>query len=77
MAEKELGVSLWCPEGKYLPWVGEYDDERGMPFLEVRLVVQLATGFGGDGAVELMSSDAEFMALVREATAIPAPELRK
>ena len=75
-AAKQLGCSLWQPGDNCLPMVGTYDDSRGMPFLEVRLVVQEATGFGGDDAIELMALDPELLALVGVAAAISAPELK-
>jgi Leucine-rich repeat (LRR) protein len=75
MAAKQLGYSFRQPGGHDLPLV-DYDDPREGPFLEVRLVVQLAAGIGGNDAIELMALDAELMALVRTATANPAPELK-
>lgn len=74
-AAKSLGLSLWNPRGHYLP-IAEYPDERGMAFLEVQLVVQLAAGFGSDDAIELMNADSEIMALVKLAAQTPAPELK-
>lgn len=79
MAANKLGYSLRKPAGDDLPLVGTSDisdDGRGRPFLEVRLVVQKATGIGGNDAIELMALDAELMALVKTAAATPAPELQ-
>lgn len=60
-----------------LPMVGSYSDENGIPYLEVRLVVQKATGFGGDDAIELMAADTEIMALVQYAAQNLPPELKR
>ena len=79
VAAQQLGYSFRQPGGYDLPMVGTYDlsdDGRGRPFLEVRLVVQQATGIGGNDAIELMALDAELMALVKTATASAAPELK-
>lgn len=79
MAAQQLGYSFREAGGRGLPLVGIDDitvDARGRPFLEVRLVVQLATGIGGNDAIELMALDAELMALVKTAEATPAPELK-
>ena len=79
MAAHQLGYSLRQPGGNDLPLVGTNDisdDGRGRPFLEARLVVQEATGIGGNDAIELMALDAELMALVKAAAATPAPELK-
>ena len=46
-----------------------------MAFLEVRLVVQDATGFGGDDAEEIIKCDPDLLALVKFAEQNPAPEL--
>ena len=75
-AAKQLGISLWAPGRHDLPLVGSYPDKNGMAFLEVRLVVQSATGFGGDDAEELIRRDPELMALVKFAEQNPAPELK-
>lgn len=74
-AAGRLGLSLRSPGGHALPTVGTYPDKNGMAFLEVRLVVQLAAGFSGDDAEELIKSDPDLIALVRFAEQNPAPEL--
>ena len=47
-----------------------------MAFLEVRLVIQYATGFGGDEAEEIIKCDSDLLALVKFAEQNPTPELR-
>ena len=74
-AARRLGLSLWAPGGHDLPMVGSYPDRNGMAFLEVRLVVQDATGFGGDDAEEIIKCDPDLLALVKFAEQNPAPEL--
>ena len=74
-AARRLGLSLWAPGGHDLPMVGSYPDWNGMAFLEVRLVVQDATGFGGDDAEEIIKCDPDLLALVKFAEQNPAPEL--
>ncbi|MDD5460518.1 MAG: hypothetical protein PHG00_02620 [Methylococcales bacterium] len=66
-----IGFSMWSPGGHHLPMVAIYSHEQHNPFLEVRLVVQLATGFGGEDATELMKADSEIMALVKFADQNP------
>ncbi|MDR2220264.1 MAG: hypothetical protein LBE24_06755 [Methylobacillus sp.] len=74
-AAHRLGLSLWRPGGHDLTLVGCYPDKDGMAFLEVRLVVQEATGFGGDDAEEIIKCDLDLFALVKFAEQNPAPEL--
>lgn len=75
-AARQLGLSLHSPGGYSLPMVGNYSKEYGMAFLEIRLVVQQATGFGGEDAEELIKMDSDLVALVTYAEKIRAPELR-
>lgn len=75
LAAGRLGLSLRAPRGHGLPMVGSYPDKNGMAFLEVRLVVQEATGFGGDDAEEVIKFDPDLIALVRFAEQNPASEL--
>lgn len=74
-AARRFGLSLWAPGGHKLPMVGTYPDKNGLAFLEVRLVVQVAAGLGGDDAEEIIKSDPDLLALVRFAEQNPAPEL--
>jgi len=74
-AAKKLNLSLYCPSGNHLPLVNGAKDENGQAYLEVRLVVQQATGFSGWDAEELMKNDKVLQALIAYAEREPSVEL--
>jgi hypothetical protein len=77
-AAERLGLSLWRPGGDGLPdvvYARNKSGTDGPAFLEVRLAVQSATGFGGDDAEELVRQEQDLMYLVNFAQANPPAEL--
>jgi len=80
LAAAHIGMSLWQPGGHDLPisntYAIQYPFKNGQAFLEIRLVVQLASGFGGADAEELIQLDTHLKDLVTIASETPAPEIR-
>lgn len=75
LAAQELCLSIWSPGGYYLPLIARPQNENDLGFVEIRLVVQLATGMNGDNATEVIKSEPYLVELVKFAASNIAPEL--